>query len=72
MAQIDHVVVLMLENRSFDSLLGRLYPASPEFDGLTGDESNIVNGQTIPVWTSGAATWAAPSRRRIRPNCSPT
>jgi phospholipase C len=52
MAQIDHVVVLMLENRSFDSLLGRLYPAGPDFDGLKGNESNIVNGQTLTVWTS--------------------
>ena len=25
---IEHVVVLMMENRSFDCLLGKLYPAS--------------------------------------------
>ncbi len=54
MAQIDHVVVLMLENRSFDSLLGRLYPAGPTFDGLIGNEVNLVNGQPVMVWTSGA------------------
>jgi phospholipase C len=39
--QIDHFVVLMLENRSFDNLFGFLqYPADTQFDGLRGDESN--------------------------------
>lgn len=51
MAQIDHVVVLMLENRSFDSMLGRLYPAGPKFDGLTGNEFNLLNGKQVKVWT---------------------
>jgi phospholipase C len=44
---VDHVVVLMLENRSFDHMLGFLYagngnksPSGQEFDGLTGNESN--------------------------------
>jgi phospholipase C len=37
---IDHVVLLMLENRSFDHLLGYLYPKSGDFDGLDGTESN--------------------------------
>jgi len=41
LASVDHVVVLMLENRSFDHMLGFLYPGnvSPSgqpFDGLTG------------------------------------
>ena len=31
---INHIVVLMLENRSFDSLLGMLYPKSDGFEGL--------------------------------------
>ncbi len=41
----DHVVVLMLENRSFDNLLGYLYPTNPTnpplgktFEGLSGKE----------------------------------
>ncbi|MGG6898894.1 alkaline phosphatase family protein [Rhizobium sp. BR 315] len=38
--QIQHIVVLMLENRSFDSMLGKLYPKSPDFDGLSGSEAN--------------------------------
>lgn len=55
MAKIDHVVVLMLENRSFDSMLGRLYPDRADFMGLRGGESNVVNGQTLSVWTSGGS-----------------
>ncbi|MGH7905990.1 MAG: alkaline phosphatase family protein [Candidatus Binataceae bacterium] len=38
--KIEHVVVLMLENRSFDCMLGWLYPKSGGFDGLDGTESN--------------------------------
>jgi phospholipase C len=49
--QINHIVVLMLENRSFDNVLGWLYnkdnkppfnevPAGQKFEGLTGDECN--------------------------------
>ena len=49
---IEHVVVLMLENRSFDCMLGKLYPSDGTFDGLTGQEANIFSGQTVPVWTS--------------------
>lgn len=55
MAQIDHVVVLMLENRSFDSMLGKLYPKGPDFEGLSGDEYNLVGHQKLEVWTSDAA-----------------
>ena len=34
---IEHVVVLMLENRSFDNLFGTLYSKRAEFDGLSGE-----------------------------------
>ncbi len=58
---IRHVVVLMLENRSFDCMLGRLRAAGPEFDGLTGNETNRSHDaagavQTIPVWSSAELT----------------
>jgi phospholipase C len=49
MASIDHVVVLMLENRSFDSMLGWLKPGDPNFRGLTGNETNPVAGAGAPV-----------------------
>ncbi len=53
---IRHVVVLMLENRSFDSMLGMLYPQGPGFDGLTGTETNPwqkagSSPESIRVWT---------------------
>src|SRR5712691_1603907 len=51
--KIEHFVVLMLENRSFDSMLGMLgrYYEKPEtFDGLTGTESNPdADGRAIGV-----------------------
>jgi phospholipase C len=49
-ALIEHVVVLMLENRSFDCMLGRLYPTDPDYRGLTLNESNFY-GMTYGVWT---------------------
>ncbi|MBN9618118.1 MAG: phosphoesterase, partial [Actinobacteria bacterium] len=46
LATVEHIVVLMLENRSFDHMLGYLYadahnisPTGDAFEGLTGDES---------------------------------
>lgn len=56
-ADIQHVVVLMLENRSFDCILGRLYPTDPYFDGLTLNESNVC-GMTYGVWTAPDITSA--------------
>ena len=50
---LDHVVVLMFENRSFDNLLGRLYePGEVEsFEGVLGKElSNL-----IPAWAEHRA-----------------
>jgi phospholipase C len=57
LASIDTVIVLMLENRSFDHMLGYLYsgqgnvsPANQPFEGLTGNESNPdANGAPVPV-----------------------
>src|SRR5271154_4494744 len=47
LSAINHIVQLMLENRSFDQMLGFLYentgnrsPANQPFEGLTGNESN--------------------------------
>jgi phospholipase C len=39
--EIEHIVVLMMENRSFDQMLGYLRrDGLPDVDGLTGAESN--------------------------------
>ena len=37
---LKHVVVLMMENRSFDHMLGGLKATNPAIDGLTGRETN--------------------------------
>ena len=48
---IDHVVLVMLENRSFDHMLGFLYPKSGNFDGLDGTESNLAaDGSEVKVF----------------------
>ena len=41
--QLKHIVVLMMENRSFDHMLGYLKAQDPRIDGLTGNESNPDN-----------------------------
>lgn len=61
MRKIDHVVVVTLENRSFDSMLGRLYPKSEQFDGLDGTESNPWHKpdgsvEEVKVWNSAELT----------------
>jgi phospholipase C len=37
---LEHIVVLMMENRSFDHMLGALKAQHPQIDGLTGNEAN--------------------------------
>jgi phospholipase C len=39
-AALRHIVVLMMENRSFDHMLGALKTKNPAIDGLDGKESN--------------------------------
>ena len=52
---IDNFIVLMMENRSFDHLLGglaldRSYPGRRLIDGLRGDESNPDRaGRPVPI-----------------------
>ena len=49
--QIEHIVVLMMENRSFDHMLGylSLEAGRQDVDGLTGNEANEHNEQLFPV-----------------------
>ena len=58
-AKVDHIVVLMLENRSFDHMLGylTLEGARHDIDGLTGNESNLdLQGVAHPVYPLGGRT----------------
>lgn len=47
LSKVEHVVVLMLENRSFDHLLGYMKAVKPAVDGLNGTES-IPADPTVP------------------------
>lgn len=42
--EIDHIVVLMMENRSFDHMLGYRASGRPNVNGLSGRESNPLSG----------------------------
>jgi phospholipase C len=44
---LDHIVVLMMENRSFDHMLGGLKKKNPKINGLAGDESNPDDNGTV-------------------------
>jgi phospholipase C len=68
--KIDHIVVLMMENRSFDAMLGWLYdPANPppydraprgqSFEGLSG--KNLAN--PIPPYAPEAERGSVPAGR---------
>ena len=56
LASVNSVVVLMLENRSFDHMLGYLYPGNvtpsgQAFEGLSGTESNPgSSGEPVTVF----------------------
>ena len=82
---LDHVVVVMFENRSFDNLLGRLYEPGEvaSFEGVIGKELS----NPIPEWaehgadrracrTASRRTWTRRTRIRARstststPSCS--
>lgn len=56
---ILHVVVLMLENRSFDCVFGKLQTKLTGIDGLSGNESNIW--QKAPGGPSKIGVWNDPT-----------
>jgi len=59
--QIEHIVQVMLENRSFDHMLGFLYPGKTgpngqPFEGLLGTESNNgTDGKPVTVFQISAS-----------------
>jgi phospholipase C len=47
---LKHIVVLMMENRSFDHMLGGLKKTYPRINGLNGNESNLdAKGDMVTV-----------------------
>jgi phospholipase C len=66
LGSVQHIVQLMLENRSFDHMLGYLYapgnvsPTGQAFEGLTGNESNVdANGTEVSVYQINPQTTGA-------------
>src|ERR1700730_12300509 len=51
LAKIDHIVVLMMENRSFDHMLGylKLEGGRQDIDGLIPGLSNTYNDKPFPI-----------------------
>ena len=51
LARIEHIVVLMMENRSFDHMLGylSLEGGRADIDGLQASHANLHAGVTYPV-----------------------
>lgn len=61
MIKIEHVVVIAMENRSFDHMLGYLDHPNPEFDGvLQGEHTN-------PGWENGPPVKASPAAKYVMP-----
>ena len=65
LGSVQHIVQLMLENRSFDHMLGFLYqgktgPAGQPFEGLLGTESNAdATGTPVTVYQINATASGA-------------
>jgi phospholipase C len=59
---IDHVIVVVLENRSFDHMLGFLEHPNPAFERLTED-GRYAN----PGWAGGPAVSVSPNAKRVLP-----
>jgi phospholipase C len=62
MAMPEHVIVLALENRSFDQLLGYLPHPDPSFDGLRGP-----GPYANPGWDNGPPVPASPTGKSFLP-----
>ena len=75
LAQIDSIVHLMLENRSFDHMLGFLYtdagnvsPTGQAYDGLTGNEYNLDSSNNkVPVFRIDKSV----ANPYVMPGCDP-
>lgn len=47
---LKHIVVLMMENRSFDHMLGYMQAQDPRIDGVDGTQTNPdTTGAKVPV-----------------------
>jgi len=58
--RIQHIVVLMMENRSFDHMVGylSLTGGRDDVDGLRSDHANVWEGQRYPTFHLGRRAYA--------------
>lgn len=61
---IKHLLVLMMENRSFDHYLGWLKEQNPNIDGLTGKEYQC----TVPDNTSSTCVYVSKNGYDVGPD----
>ncbi|MGH6857279.1 MAG: alkaline phosphatase family protein [Methylocella sp.] len=59
---IDHVILLMFENRSFDNMLGAFYPGSSDRGGVPSGWSNPYQGTNVAAYQAlqGSAAQTIP------------
>jgi len=70
LSNINHIVVLMFENRSFDNVLGALYPNSSSFNGLVPNPTAYnINLQTGDVCKPATSAGPGTSPARIPQPC---
>jgi len=71
--RIKHIVVLMLENRSFDHIFGFFNPAAGQhLEGLTGQEFNLIDPSKPPSSTNRKFRVSEPAPFAIRDKEGPS
>ncbi len=55
---IDHYILLMFENRSFDNILGGFYPSESEAGGVPPQWSNPLGSGKVGVWQANVGSAA--------------
>jgi len=55
--KIEHIVVLMMENRSFDHILGFMMREDPDIDGIVGNDHTNRDSSGEPHSTTDGATF---------------
>jgi phospholipase C len=55
---IEHVILLMFENRSFDNLLGAFFPGQKNRGGVPTGWSNPYQGNNVAAWQAPAGSAA--------------
>ena len=55
--KIEHIIVLMMENRSFDHILGYMAQENPKIDGIVGNDYTNLDSSGEPYRTTDGAAY---------------